>query len=325
MDNDSQILSTEQVKQIAKTEGSHKLDLNHLTMNQLRYLGQVMSQSGMFPDAKAGPTALVKILAGQEIGMPPFQAMTNIHIIQGKATMSANLMAAKVKGHPKYDYKLKLSPTEATVTMYEVVEASGAKEELGDFTFTIEDAKRAGLVKAGSGWEKYPQNMLFARAISSAVRMYAPDVFNGNTVYSPDELGGNIDEGGNYVEAEMVNDRPNRQAETKPETPTDAEPDSTVTNAPTDAEKVAELMGGGSVEPKTAVTSEPIDAVSGGELNNLKLPELIEIVKTEFSNRNFDTVEMRVAFINETIGKKSPANKADYIDIITALRGRDDG
>jgi hypothetical protein len=30
--------------------------------------------------------------------------MTNMHIIQGKATMGAYLMAAKVKGSGKYDY-----------------------------------------------------------------------------------------------------------------------------------------------------------------------------------------------------------------------------
>jgi hypothetical protein len=45
-------------------------------------------------------------LAGREIGVRPFQAMTNIHIIQGKATMGANLMAAKVKGSGKYDYRV---------------------------------------------------------------------------------------------------------------------------------------------------------------------------------------------------------------------------
>ena len=32
--------------------------------------------------------------------------MTNIHIIQGKATLGANLMAAKVKGSGKYDHRV---------------------------------------------------------------------------------------------------------------------------------------------------------------------------------------------------------------------------
>ena len=82
-----------------------------------------MAKSGMFPDVTDGAKALVKILAGKEIGVTPFQAMTNIHIIQGKATMGANLMAAKVKGSGKYDYRVtKLS--NSRVTSASVCEAS---------------------------------------------------------------------------------------------------------------------------------------------------------------------------------------------------------
>jgi len=55
------------------------------------------------------------------------------------------------------------------------------------------------LVKTGSSWEKYPQNMLFARAISSGVRIYCPDVFNGNLVYVPEEMGAQVDEDGEPV------------------------------------------------------------------------------------------------------------------------------
>jgi hypothetical protein len=65
-----------------------------------------MAKSGMFPDVTDGAKALVKILAGKEIGVTPFQAMTNIHIIQGKATMGANLIAAKVNGSGRYDYRV---------------------------------------------------------------------------------------------------------------------------------------------------------------------------------------------------------------------------
>ena len=82
------------------------LDLENLSLNQINFIGQTMAKSGMFPDVTDGAKALVKILAGKEIGVTPFQAMTNIHIIQGKATMGANLMAAKVKGSGKYDYRV---------------------------------------------------------------------------------------------------------------------------------------------------------------------------------------------------------------------------
>lgn len=181
------------------------LDLENLSLNQINFIGQTMAKSGMFPDVTDGAKALVKILAGKEIGVTPFQAMTNIHIIQGKATMGANLMAAKVKGSGKYDYRIvKLDNVVCTITFKQrkpgnYVDPSNAWEDLGQFTYSLEDAKRAGLVKPASSWEKYPQNMLFARAISSGTRLHCPDVFNGNLVYVPEELGAEVNGDGEPI------------------------------------------------------------------------------------------------------------------------------
>jgi hypothetical protein len=177
------------------------LDLENLSLNQINFIGQTMAKSGMFPDVNDGAKALVKILAGKEIGVTPFQAMTNIHIIQGKATMGANLMAAKVKGSAKYDYRVMDLSSETCAILFKQRDslAEGGWADLGKFTYSLEDAKRAGLVKAGSSWEKYPSNMLFARAISSGVRIYCPDVFNGNLVYVPEELGAQVNEDGEPV------------------------------------------------------------------------------------------------------------------------------
>jgi len=54
---------------------------------------------------------------------------------------------------------------------------------IGRSRFTIEDAKRAGT----KNMDKYPRNMLFARAMSNGVRWFCPDVF-GQAVYTPEEL-----------------------------------------------------------------------------------------------------------------------------------------
>jgi hypothetical protein len=177
------------------------LDLENLSLNQINFIGQTMAKSGMFPDVTDGAKALVKILAGKEIGVTPFQSMTNIHVIQGKATMGANLMAAKVKGSGKYDYRVMDLTSDTCSILFKQRDslAEGGWADLGKFTYSLEDAKRAGLVKTGSSWEKYPSNMLFARAISSGVRIYCPDVFNGNLVYVPEELGAQVNEDGEPV------------------------------------------------------------------------------------------------------------------------------
>lgn len=122
-----------------------------------------------------------KIMAGKELGYGPYAAVNGIHIIQGKPQISANLMAAAVKAHPRYDYRvLKMDDEEVVIRFLEDGKA------IGDSSFTAADAKRAGTQNT----QKYPRNMLFARAISNGVRWYAPDVFYGNSVYVEGEIGG---------------------------------------------------------------------------------------------------------------------------------------
>lgn len=189
------------------TKWDQPLDLSNLTVTQMRFMGQAMADSGMFPDLqKDSAKAVVKILAGQEIGVTPFQAMTGINIIQGKAALGSNIMAAKLKGSPKYDYRADVSSDACTIHILQ--KESGKYEEIGSFTYSMADAKRQGL-DLKDNWKKYPQNMLFARAISNAIRMFAPDVFNGGLVYDPDELGavtnqtGTIIAGGESGSAEL--------------------------------------------------------------------------------------------------------------------------
>ena len=149
-----------------------------MPFNEIMTMAQTFADSGMFTDAKAMGQAFVKIQAGQEIGIPPFAAMSGIHIIQGKPAIGAGLMSATVKGSGKYDYKvIQLDDKACSLDFYQ-----GA-EKLGNSTFTIEEAKKAQTKNI----DKFPKNMLFARAISNGVKWYTPDVFAG-PVYVPEEM-----------------------------------------------------------------------------------------------------------------------------------------
>ena len=154
------------------------MNLIKVTPTEAMSLGKTFAESGLFPDIKAAGQAVVKIMAGQEMGINPFQAMNGIHIIQGKATVGAGLMAAMVKGSGKYDYKvLEQSDKVCTIEYYQ------GDAAIGQSKFTIEDAKKAGT----KNLDKYPANMLFARAMSNGVKWYTPDIFNG-PVYVPEEM-----------------------------------------------------------------------------------------------------------------------------------------
>ena len=149
-----------------------------MPINEIMSIGKAFQESGMFPDIKSAAQAIVKIQAGQEIGISPFASMTGIHIIQGRPTIGAGLIASKVKSSGKYDYKVKEMTDKACI-----LDFYQGKELLGSSSFTIEDAKKAQT----KNLDKFPKNMLFARAISNGVKWFCPDVFNG-PVYTPEDF-----------------------------------------------------------------------------------------------------------------------------------------
>ncbi len=157
--------------------------IEKMPFNDVSAMAKIYAESGMFADTKSQAQAFVKIMAGQEIGIPPFAAMSGIHIIQGKPTIGAGLIASRVKGSGKYDYKIKeQSEKQCSIDFYQ------GKEIIGNSTFTLEDAKKAGT----KNLDKFPKNMLFARAISNGVKWFCPDVFSG-PVYTPEEMESVID------------------------------------------------------------------------------------------------------------------------------------
>jgi len=155
-----------------------KKEIQLMPVNDIMKMAETFAASGMFTDAKQMGQAFVKIQAGQEIGIPPFAAMSGIHIIQGKPTLGDGIIASENKGSGKYDYRV----VEMSEKICSIDFLQGS-EHIGNSTFTIEDAKKA-LTK---NIDKFPKNMLFARAISNGVKWFCPDVFSG-PVYVPEEI-----------------------------------------------------------------------------------------------------------------------------------------
>ena len=116
-----------------------KNEIKIMPVSDIMVMAKTFAESGMFTDAKAMGQAFVKIQAGQEIGIPPFAAMSGIHIIQGKPTLGAGLIASAVKGSGKYDYKVvEMSEKNCSIDFYQ------GTENIGNSAFSIEEAKKAG-------------------------------------------------------------------------------------------------------------------------------------------------------------------------------------
>lgn len=146
-------------------------------------MGRIFAASGMFPDHRDAAQCATKLIVGRGLGLSPYDAMNGLHLIQGKPVVASNTMAAAIKRSGRYDYRAVTTDDECSITFYDLrqKDENGNPATIGTTSFTMADAKRAGL--NGQNWKKYPRAMLFARAISAGYREHCPDALGMSPVY----------------------------------------------------------------------------------------------------------------------------------------------
>ena len=126
--------------------------------------------------------ALVILATGYELGLSPMQSLRAIHVIEGKPSISADGLAAIVKRSPVCEYFREIETTDQQSTW----ETKRVGEPVARYTFTLAEARKAGLCKPNGNWDKYPTRMLRARAKAFLARDIYPDVLIG--LYSTEEM-----------------------------------------------------------------------------------------------------------------------------------------
>lgn len=158
-------------------------------MQNTEALGQTLSLFRMMGEANCMPSgmkpaeAMLCASLGAAYGWNPLESCQRFHVVKGNVVMKADVMVGIAKGHPACKYFVCTETTTQAAT-YETLRAGSPKAE--SVTFTMEDARRAGVLSNGT-WKKYPAQMLRARASSALVRMVYPDVIAG--IYTADEMG----------------------------------------------------------------------------------------------------------------------------------------
>jgi hypothetical protein len=179
-------------------------------IGEFQQVAKLFAESGMFQDAKGAAQCFVKIMAGAELGIPPFTAMSAFHVIQGKPVMAANTIAARLKASGKYDYRItEKNADRCTIDFFQ------ASQKVYTETWDVKRAAKAGV----KNMDKYPEAMLFARCITAGARAIAPDVVG--QFYTPDELGAEVDADGVIINApvdEPVKPEPASNGKTLPST-----------------------------------------------------------------------------------------------------------
>ena len=238
----------------APVQGINTLAYEPTDLDQAFRMAQILVSSGLTPRGVDTPQKAFLIMAqGRELGLSTMQALGNIYVVEGKVSLSSDLMAAMVLKSNVCEYLrvVEMTPERATYA---------AKRKGGNefrFSFSWDDATKAGLTGRAT-YKANPADMLRHRALSKCVRAVFPDVVAG--LYSRDEAEDIIDVSPRQTVAEVVH----AAAETATQP---ALPASTKVRRRTTAAPVAASVAGVTmmpvpapvvVEPEPVVESEPV-------------------------------------------------------------------
>lgn len=157
---------------------------------------------------------LVRVMAGRALGLTFMASMQGIYVVDGKPGLYAELMAALCLQSPLCEEfrVIEATPQKATVR------AKRRGKESQDISFDIEQARAAGLVDRGetdakkkaNNWNRFPADMLIARATGRAAKRVFPDVIRGMSSIEELEDGGRDEELVGEVVTPSVPDAPKR-------------------------------------------------------------------------------------------------------------------
>jgi hypothetical protein len=127
-------------------------------------------------------SAALRLFFVHELGLP-VTAASEVTVIRGRLYMGAKLLRALAVRH---GYRVVRAAGSDDRSCTAVLISRDTGEELGRCTFTMDDAKRAGLVRGDSAWQSHPARMLWARASKFVLDDFAPEVTLG--LGSEDEI-----------------------------------------------------------------------------------------------------------------------------------------
>lgn len=151
-------------------------DLSPRTFEQAIQFSKYMAASDLVPkDYRHKPeNCFIAMQWGAEIGLKPMQALQNIAAINGRPALWGDAMIALVRSSPLCEYIIETDDGQTATCR---VKRRGEEEQ--SRTFSVADAKQAGLAGKQGPWTTNPRRMRQLRARAFALRDVFPDVLRG--------------------------------------------------------------------------------------------------------------------------------------------------
>lgn len=163
----------------APSTGTAVLDLGPKTFEQALAFSNYLADSDLVPkDFKGKPgNCLIAMQWGAELGLKPLQALQNLAIINGRPALWGDAVIALVRSSPVCEWIIEEDDGSKASCR---VKRRGEPEQAR--TFSMEDARAAGLTGKQGPWSQYPKRMRQMRARAFALRDVFPDVLRGMPV-----------------------------------------------------------------------------------------------------------------------------------------------
>lgn len=163
-------------QELALSQPQSTFDLSPRNFEQALTFSDYLADSDMVPkDFKGKPgNCLIAIQWGAELGLKPLQALQNLAIINGRPSLWGDAVIALVRSSPLCEFVIETDNGTAATCR---VKRRGEPEQ--SRTFSVEDAKAAGLHGKAGPWTQYPKRMRQMRARAFALRDVFPDVLRG--------------------------------------------------------------------------------------------------------------------------------------------------
>lgn len=122
------------------------------------------------------PKVVAAIMHGRELGLPPMTALAQTFVIGGRPGTYAEMQRALIlsAGH---QFRI-TEQTEARCVM-KCRRSDWPENEWATYSFTMQEAQRAGYARTNANYQKVPADMLLARCTGRMAKGTFPDVIHG--------------------------------------------------------------------------------------------------------------------------------------------------
>jgi len=170
-----------QEREVSLLDKRVQLELKEL--ERAEYWAKKLAGSDLVPkDFKNNPAnCFIAIQWGKDLGLAPLQATQNIAVINGRPALWGDAVPALVIASKQCEY---INMTFENNTAICKVKRINQPEHIS--TFSMQQARTAGLLEKQGPWKQYPDRMLQNRARAFALRDVFPDVLKG--LYTAEEL-----------------------------------------------------------------------------------------------------------------------------------------